>query len=161
MELDKQVIELLGRQRLIADLLRDGLEVSVPVRDRGVDLIAYADLSHQVARFASRPIQMKVASTSTFGLDQKYKRIADLILAYVWHLEDPKEAVTYALTYPVAVQVAQEIGYTKTPSWEQGQYTTTRPGKRLLALLEPYRMAPGRWWRLVVGVEPTAPDVTV
>src|SRR5262245_32215102 len=60
-ELDSQVIEILGRQRLIAELLRDGLEVAVPVRDRGVDLIAYADLSQQVARFASRPIQMKAA----------------------------------------------------------------------------------------------------
>ncbi len=46
-KLDTQVIELLGRQRLIAELLRDGLEVALPVRDRGVDLVAYADLSRQ------------------------------------------------------------------------------------------------------------------
>ena len=154
MEFDSQVVELLGRQRLIGDLLRDDLEVAVPVRDRGIDLIAYADLSKQVAKFASRPIQMKAATTSAFGLDQKYERIADLILAYVWHLNDPKEAVTYALSYSAAVQVAQTMGYTETASWQQGRYTTTSPSKRLVALLEPYRMSSRCWWNLIVGSEP-------
>jgi len=37
MTLDPQVVEILGRQRLMAELLRDGLEVAVPARDRGVD----------------------------------------------------------------------------------------------------------------------------
>jgi hypothetical protein len=150
-ELDSQVIEVLGRQRLITELLRDGLEVAVPVRDRGVDLIAYADLSQQVTRFASRPIQMKAATASAFGVDQKYKRIADLILAYVWHLGEPQAAVTYALPYADAVQVATAMGWTETASWQQGQYHSSRPSKRLLSLLAPYEMSPGRWWSLVVG----------
>ena len=55
MTLDTQVVEVLGRQRLMAELLRDGLEVAVPARDRGVDLIAYVDLSQQVACFTARP----------------------------------------------------------------------------------------------------------
>jgi hypothetical protein len=163
-ELDSQLVELLGRQRLIGELLRDGLEVAIPVRDRGVDLIAYADLSRQVARFASRPIQMKAATTSAFGIDQKYARIADLIIAYVWHLDDAQAAVSYALPYAEAVRVAEAMGWTETASWQQGRYTTTSPSKRLLALLEPYRMSPGRWWVLVVGNgsadQPSAPDPT-
>jgi hypothetical protein len=118
--LDSQVVELLGRQRLIAELLRDGLEVAVPVRDRGVDLIAYADLSQQVARFASRPIQMKASTTSAFGVDQKYGKIVDLILAFVWNLDNTNPAATYALPYAEAVQVAAEMGWTKTASWQQG-----------------------------------------
>lgn len=161
MGLDSQVVELLGRQRLIVELLRDGLEVALPVRDRGVDLIAYADLSGEVARFASRPIQMKAATAKAFDIDKKYERIADLIQAFVWHLDDPPAAVTYALPYPEAVQVAAAMGWTETTSWQQGRYHTSSPSKRLLGLLEPYRMAPGRWWRLVVGsdknVEPAAP----
>lgn len=153
MELDTQIVELLGRQRLIGELIRDGLEVAVPARDRGVDLIAYADLSRQVSRFASRPIQMKASTTSGFGIDQKYVRISDLILAYVWHLADPQAAVTYALPYAEAVKVAEAMGWTKTASWLQGQYSTSSPSKRLLTLLEPYRMSEGRWWALVVGSE--------
>ena len=41
---DSQVIELLGRNRLVSELLRAGLEVAIPARDRGIDLIAYLDL---------------------------------------------------------------------------------------------------------------------
>ena len=156
MELDSQIVELLGRQRLIGELIRDGLEVAVRARDRGVDLIAYADLSRQVSRFASRPIQMKASTTSGFGVDQKYARISDLILAYVWHLADPQAAVTYALPYVEAVKVAEAMGWTKTASWLQGQYSTSSPSKRLLTLLEPYRMSGGRWWALVVGSETNA-----
>jgi hypothetical protein len=163
-ELDSQLVELLGRQRLIGELLRDGLEVAVPVRDRGIDLIAYADLSRQVRRFASRPIQMKAATKSAFGIDQKYARIADLIIAYVWHLDDPRAAVSYALPYAEAVNVAAAMGWTATASWQQGKYTTTSPSRRLLDLLKPYQMSPGHWWKLVVGGEstdqPSATDTT-
>lgn len=151
MPLDTQVVEILGRQRLIGELLRDRLEVATPVRDRGVDLIAYADLSCQVARFAARPIQMKASTASAFGVFSKYERVADLLLAYVWHLGDPAAAVTYAMTYPQAVALADAQGWTTTPSWESGGYTTSKPSQQLLQLLEPYRMGPGRWWQLVTG----------
>jgi hypothetical protein len=160
-DLDSQVVELLGRQRLIGELLRDGLEVAVPARDRGVDLVAYADLSRQVARFSSRPIQMKASTISAFSVDQKYGRIADLILAYVWHLGSPQAAVTYAMCYAEAVRIAAAMGWTETTSWQQGRYTTNNPSKRLLNLLEPYLMSPGRWWSLVVSSERiTEPDAT-
>jgi hypothetical protein len=160
--LDTQVVELLGRQRLIAELVCDGLEVALPVRDRGVDLIAYADLSRQVARFAARPIQMKASTASGFGVFSKYERLADLILAYVWHLGGPEAAVTYAMTYPQAVALADAQGWTGTASWETGGYSTSRPSQQLLGLLEPYRMGPGRWWSLVTGAAPDAePDAAV
>ena len=94
-------------QCLIGELIRDGLEVAVPVRDRGVDLIAYADLSRQVVRFGARPVQMKAFTASGFSVAQKYTRIADLLLAYVWHLGGSEPAVTYGLTYAAAVQVAE------------------------------------------------------
>ena len=43
--MDSQAVELLGRNRLVSDLLQAGLEVALPVRDRGIDLIAYANLN--------------------------------------------------------------------------------------------------------------------
>jgi len=36
---DSQVIELLGRNLLVAELLQAGLEVALPIRDRGIDLV--------------------------------------------------------------------------------------------------------------------------
>jgi hypothetical protein len=154
MVLDTQVVELLGRQRLIGELLRDGLEVAVPVCDRGIDMIAYSDLSRQVVRFSARPIQMKAFTTEGFTVAQKYTRIADLLLAYVWHVGDTQSAVTYALPYTEALGVADAMGWTETASWREGKvYTTTSPSKRLLGLLEPYRVGPGKWRTLVIGSE--------
>ncbi len=152
MGLDTQVVELLGRQRLIAELFRDGLEVAIPARDRGVDLIAYADLSRQVARFASRPVQMKASTAGGFSVDRKYERFADLIIAYVWHVGEIAP-VTCAMTHADAVGVAEAMGWTKTAAWRAGIYTTTKPSKRLLELIELHRMGPGQWWALVVGTD--------
>jgi len=158
MGLDTQVVELLGRHRLMGELLRDGLEVAVPARDRGVDLIAYADLSLQVAMFAARPIQMKAFSIRGFSVARKYTKIADLILAYVWHVGGEEPAVTYALPHTRVVKVAEEMGWTETASWQDGgAYTTTNPSQKLLGLLEPHRMQPGSWWALVAGGK-GAPD---
>ena len=36
---DPQFVEILGRHYLITELMRAGIEVAEPVRDRGVDLV--------------------------------------------------------------------------------------------------------------------------
>jgi len=46
-----QVIELLGRNRLTDELLGAVLEVAIPERDQGVDLIAYLDLDPETGPF--------------------------------------------------------------------------------------------------------------
>jgi hypothetical protein len=79
---DSQLTELIGRHFLIAQLVAGGLEVAVPVRDRGVDLIAYLDLSTETGRFVSCPIQMKASQEARFGLEKKYEKIANLLIAY-------------------------------------------------------------------------------
>lgn len=141
--MDAQLIELIGRQRLITELLQADLEVALPLRDRGIDLIVYADL--RVSAFRAIPIQLKAASKSCFAVDQKYYKFPNLLIAYVWHLENPDRAVTYALDYSEAVAVARDMGYTATRSWETGIYTTTRPSRRLLTLLETFKMTPEKW----------------
>ena len=148
---DTQKVELLGRNRLIDELLRDDLEVALPVRDRGIDLIAYADLISATATYVARPIQMKAAWTRSFIIDQRYAEFPGLLLAYVWHLGDRQQAVTYALSYAEALAVADALGWTRTESWARGAYSTSSPSARLTGLLEPYRMAPGRWWPKIVG----------
>ncbi len=159
MAADTQIVELLGRQRLIAELVRDGLEVAIPVRDCGVDLIAYAELSRQVIRFSSKPIQMKASSGSAFAVDRKYGAVSDLILAYVWHLVDPEKAVTYAMTFQRAVEIATEMGWTKTASWESGIYTSTKPSQKLLQLLEKHRVGRGAWLLLITEGNLHRPDI--
>ncbi|HEY2342877.1 MAG TPA: hypothetical protein VGH90_07605 [Chthoniobacteraceae bacterium] len=71
---DSQKVGLLGRNRLVDELLRANLEVAFPIRDRGIDLIAYADLSTSVTRYVARPIQMKAAWAESFVIDDSSGR---------------------------------------------------------------------------------------
>jgi hypothetical protein len=156
--MDAQLVEILGRHRLIADLLRANLEVATPARDRGIDLIAYADLGTQVTRFSACPIQLKAAIGGSFSIDHKYAKFPNLLMAYVWYLEDPAKTVTYATTYSEAVAVADAMGYTKTSSWEKGLYVTTKPSPHLVAQLEPFRMTSEKWWEKVTDCGRRASD---
>jgi hypothetical protein len=156
--MDAQMVEMLGRHRLIAELLRANLEVAIPARDRGIDLIAYADLGTQVARFSACPIQLKAAIGGSFSVDRKYTKFPNLLMAYVWYLEDPARTVTYATNYKEAVAVAEAMGYTKTTSWEKGSYVITRPSPELVGHLEPFRMTPEKWWEKITGCGERLPE---
>ena len=147
---DKQLVEMLGRNRLVNELFSAGLEVAVPVRDRGIDLIAYADRSDHLQEFVACPLQIKAATKRSFGLDKKYSKIRGLLIVYVWMLEDPAQAETYALTYDEAFRIAKDAGYTATPSWNNGSYVTNKPGKDLLVQLAPYKMTPEKWRQKVI-----------
>ena len=159
--MDTQTIELIGRNQLTAELLRAGLEVALPLRDRGIDLIAYADTGTDVATFTAVPIQMKVASERSFSINRKYEKFPNLLHAYVWGIQASECLATYALTQPEAIAVAAEMGYTATPSWQNdGSYSTTRPSRKLLALLEDYRMTPERWRAKILGLLPRTREAT-
>lgn len=151
--MDSQVVELLGRNRLIDELLRAGLEVALPIRDRGVDLLAFADFGPDVTRFAAAPIQMKACSNRSFGIDSKYFKFPNLLIAHIWNIaSEADEVVTFAMSYAEALAIADTMGWTKTASWAKGTYVNTEPGARLRDLLEQHRMTPERWRDKVIGV---------
>jgi hypothetical protein len=80
-DMDDQLLEIFGRHRLIESLLKAGLEVAIPARDRGVDLIAYSDTDVRLGRFVGIPIQMKAASKACFSIDKKYSKFHDMLVA--------------------------------------------------------------------------------
>jgi hypothetical protein len=141
--LDTQQIELIGRNLLVGLLLRDGLEIARPERDRGVDLIAYVDLDDTGGPFVASPIQVKAFTRAGFSVDQKYARFPNLLVAYVWNVTDPNELDAYCLTSPEAVGVATSMDWTTTACWRSGIYSTTRPSSRLRGMLDGHRMRPG------------------
>ena len=149
--LDSKLVELIGRNFLTAELLKAGLEVATPVRDRGIDLIAYADLDDDGNKFRARPIQLKAALYRAFGIDRKYAKFPDLLLAYVWDLHDLPNSQCYLMSYAEAVAIGNAMGYTATASWKRGKYVTTRPSKKLVGLLAPFRMSAGVWRERVLG----------
>jgi hypothetical protein len=150
--MEPQIVEILGRNRLIDELLRAGLEVATPERDRGIDLLVYVDLDKTLTSFIARPIQMKAATLVNFSIDRKYEKFPDLIIAYVCNLAIPEKTVTYALTYREAVEVGDVMGYTKSPSWvEHHSYSTRHFGIKLINCLDQYTMTPERWRKKVIG----------
>ncbi len=148
---DPQTIELLGRNRLVEELFRAGLEVALPLRDRGIDLIAYEDTGEGVAAFSARPIQMKVASDERFNVDRKYAAFPGLIIAFVWNVGNSEKGVTYALTHADVLSVADQMGYTQTHARENGRYACTSISGKLRALLEAHRMRPTKWREMIAG----------
>lgn len=150
--LDTQIVEILGRNRLISELSRAGFEVAVPLRDRGVDLIAYIDRGSCVDEFRACPIQMKACSERAFSVDTKYASFPNLVIAHVWNVDAEGDQVTYALTYQEAAAIADELRWTKTHSWSAGLYVTTKPSIALCRKLEPFRMNPHRWREKLLGI---------
>jgi hypothetical protein len=113
-----------------------------PLRDRGVDLIAYVDIDEDIDNFVGIPIQLKAASKRSFGIHRKYDKFLNMIITFVWDLASTEELPSiYALTQQEAVAVADAMGYTQTESWQTwGGYDTTSPSKKLIEYLKPYRM---------------------
>lgn len=154
MKLDSQAIELLGRNRLVSELIRAGLEIAFPIRDRGIDLIVYADRSSSHHEFRAIPIQMKGASKKSFSIDKKYEKIPRLLIAYVWGIGNDAHE-TFVLTYSEVLKIATDMGYTKTDSWITDEnYAVPTPGKKLESKLREFQMTPEKWCaKLHVKVE--------
>jgi len=147
--MDKQQIEILGRNRLISELVAADLEVSIPIRDRGVDIIAYRELSGKFPKFVAAPIQMKAASNAAFSIDEKYQRISSLILAFVWGLRYPDSAYTYALTHKESLAIAKKMKW----KFSNGRFSTSKPSEKLRELLESHKIKnPDQWWEKIQKV---------
>jgi hypothetical protein len=145
---DSQQMEIAGRSVLVAAIVADGLEVARPERDKGIDLLAFSVDPWKVV-----PIQMKAAAHESFAVHHKYALVPGLVMAYVWHAATPGESVVYAMPYRKAVDVAEQLGWTKTKSWQEaGGYSTTRPSAKVKAVLEPFKMGDGDWATLVEHV---------
>jgi hypothetical protein len=157
-KIDAQVVELAGRNWLVSELLRAGIEVARPERDRGVDLVAYIDIDERVRDFVACPIQMKASSRRSVSLYQRQSKFRRLILAYVWDLGNPSETKCYTLTYREALQIAEAMRATKANVWKTSGkskrpgFTWNKPPKRLCALLAPYEMDAEKWWHKICSL---------
>ncbi len=141
---DTQIVELAGRHYLISQFLRDGVEVAIPVRDRGVDLIAYLERENDGTEFFACPIQLKAHTMTGVSLYQKYEHIANLLLVYAWHVRS-SEPELYALTYKEAFTLFDEAGHIDTDSWRKLKCYVITSAEPWRNRLKPYRMEPGMW----------------
>ena len=135
-KLNSQQIEILGRNFLVSLLIADGLEVALPVRDRGVDLIAYSDIPKDGSKFRAVPIQLKAFRKAGFNLDIKYSKFPNLLMAYVWNSTEPSKSELYLMTYGQAVDLAAQLS----PYFSKhGKYARTSDSSNLNMVLKPYK----------------------
>ncbi len=153
MKLDSQQTAIIGKHILIAHLIAADLEVAEPIRDHGIDLIAFRDRAES-GEFLACPIQLKTASDEVFSLDSKYESFPSLRIVFVWNAREPAKAEVFVLSYKEARAVFAEMKYDKTKSWDAGKYTTTRPSEKLKKILEQFRVKTSEEWprRLGIGI---------
>ncbi len=144
LDMDSQSVEILGRNKLIDHLIKDGVEVAVPLRDRGIDLIAYLDMDEGVDKYISMPIQMKASSKRSFSVNSKYAKIKDLLIVFVWNLDLDEGVELYGLDYDQMLYVLNQMGWDETSSWKnKGVYTDNHVSSKLHTLLFPYYLKRG------------------
>lgn len=153
MALDAQTIGLLGRDKVIEQLHRAGLEVALPRRDHGVDIIAYAD---KATAFQALPIQVKASAGFRWVVNAKYAPFAEIVIAFAMYLADESATVVYAVPHLENVAIAERLGFTKkSATWLRpsrsghGYIWIDRPRPALFTELEPYRATTERWLALV------------
>jgi len=135
--LDTQRKELVGRAALEAELIKHGFEVARPYRDKGIDLIAYLDEPSSL--FFARPIQLKAASATPFGLDRKYEKIGGIVLAYVWNIFDTPRF--FLMNYKEAEAIIPDARK-QTPSWAKGGWSWKKAPREVEIALKPFE---NRW----------------
>ena len=148
---DTQITALAGHHYLISQLLAAGIEVATPVRDHGIDLIAYVDRIEATGQFFACPIQLKTNEDERFSLHRKYENFPNLLMVYAWNISSTTSRTLYALTYREAEKLLQKgpkgTDHTKTNSWtkENGSYHF-RVNADWQDLLKPYQMTESKQW---------------
>ena len=149
-KLDPQQVEIVGKHVLIANLIAAGIEVAEPIRDRGIDLIAFVE-GKNGGTFNACPIQLKASTNQVFGLDRKYENSHSLRIVFVWEATVPKDSELYSLTYEEAERILHIMEYDLTDSWEKGRYVSTKPSRKLKELLKAHRVNEPKEWLAKLG----------
>ncbi len=149
--MDSQLVELIGRAALQLQLLRDGIEVALPLRDRGIDMIAYLDRDGNSSTQACL-LQMKAASKQAFSIDSKYQNFQNFKFAYVWHVHDPTQTRFFVVSYKEAEDLCRNYSWKQYGNNGFKRWSTPNPAKRFLGKLEKnYEVSKGQWRHRLFG----------
>ena len=155
--MDAATLRLIGRNRVIDDLLRAGIHVSLPIADgSGVDLFAYSVPKSPHEPWISAPIRVRASSGRAFGVDEGAERIAGLLHAFVWGVGSSDERV-YVLSHREARRIAEQMGFALPQTGQFALYEHQAPVKSLMELIEPFRITPEMWREKLSGAETGTP----
>ena len=148
---DGQLVELINTHLVIKSALDAELDVARPERDDGIDLIIYR---RKGGNWVSAPVQVK----SRFAIEKKYLKRDRLVMAYVC---GDKPDDLFVLTHKKAVQIAEDLGYTKSLAWKKGELNddpltgrcaySVVPGPKLREKLKKFCASSTRWQDVLHG----------
>jgi hypothetical protein len=142
--LDSEGVAIVAQNRLIEQLVQAGVDVAVPARRHGFDLIAYLVPRERSENFGACPIRMKAAHGKAFGIDNTFESIANLLNVFVWGVGTETTSI-FALTNRELSAVADQLGYSLSPAFQKGLYPQQQSAKNLTEALEPFRMNVDSW----------------
>lgn len=143
--MDAMTLRLLGRNRVIDDLLRAGLQSALPLVDgTGVDLFAFGVPRAAHEPWISAPVRVRASSGRAFAIDEGAERIPGLLHAFVWGLGGSDERV-YVLDHREARTIAEQMGFALPQTGQFALYDHQAPSRSLMELIEPYRTGSDRW----------------
>jgi hypothetical protein len=152
--MESEMLELVGRARLMDELLEDGVNVAVPMGACEMDILAYLDSGTAACRIVSVPI--KVASFCSDALSSNLwaARASGLLIALVWDISNPEHVRTFAftpaeLTVVKMIEVIQRASAAR--SGERPDQACTREAV-LQNALEPFAMSPGKWRKKLIAI---------
>ncbi len=130
-----------------------GLVLVEPPKKNGIDYFIYRETQVEEQR-ASFPVKLKTSIHEVFSLYKKESRIPGLLMAYVWHVKEPKDSEVYALTYDEAFEIMRSKPYFTSQAWiDEGGYSITHAGAELKKMLREYRMTPKKWHQRLQSIQ--------
>jgi hypothetical protein len=141
------IIEVLGRNHLIAQLIEDGVHAAIPLWDHGVDLLAYYEYE---GHLLARPLQLKVSEKSRWEVYKKYAEIKDLLMVHIRYVKQSSDVEIYAMSYAEAEDLLTKTSTyatTQTYTNPMGHYDISPVPKEVRNSLQRFRMGQGKKWR--------------
>ena len=113
--MDKQEIEIIGRNWFKNELVKAGINFATPERDNGIDLIAYEDRT--TTGYKSIPIQLKVSTAKHFSIDEKYKKISKVKIIFIWFVTEYDKTEAFCFKYNELEKIAKNLKWTTSNTW--------------------------------------------
>ena len=142
--LSTQAVESIGRGHLVAKLIREGIGVSMPVWDDGIDLIVHISDPQE---FSAVPLQLKVSTNTYVGIHHKYKLKSKLKLVFIWVDENDQLKKIFVMSYAELCDLFAKHQNTK--SWKTG-FSYSRAPKEKLTKMKDFELSEKRTLRHLI-----------
>jgi hypothetical protein len=142
--MDSEMLELVGRARLMDEMMEDGVNVALPMGACEMDMLAYVNSRTGPCRIVSVPINVASFCSDALSSNLEAARVSGLLIALVWGIGNPEDVRTFALT-PAELTVVKMIEII-------GRANACTPEVVLRNALEPFAMSPGKWRKKITAI---------